>query len=137
MLRRIPVKVEVSFVNLIDVTLVLLIIFMITAPTMHHMMEVDLPSAKTSAARISEGIVVTINSDGILFIDREKISMDEFSQRFEEVLKKRSGEPVYVNADRKAVYGTITDVIGTVKSLGIENVGLVIEESAQTKSNNN
>lgn len=131
MIPRIQVKADVSFVNLIDVMLVLLIIFMITAPTLHNFLDVDLPASKVSKANISEGIVVTIRKDGTVFIDRKKLKAGDFSSQFTEIWKKRSGEPVYVNADRGVPYGSVIDVIGIVKKTGGENVGLVVKEAAE------
>ena len=128
MIPRMPVKADVSFVNLIDVCLVLLIIFMITAPAMHQFLNVELPAGKASKANISEGIVVSITKDGTVFIDREKTKTQDFRNSFNEIWKKRSGEPVFINADREVPYGSVIDVLGFVKEAGGENVGLVVEE---------
>jgi biopolymer transport protein TolR len=132
MIRRMY-KPEVSFVNLIDVTMVLLIIFMITAPTMQEWIELDLPSAKAGKSNISEGIVISVKKDGAVYIDREKTLGDNFARRFEEVWKLRSGEPVYVRGDRDVPYGTVVQIIGHVKKLGGENVGLVVSEETAEK----
>ena len=131
MIPRIQVKADVSFVNLIDVMLVLLIIFMITAPAMHNFLDVDLPSSKVSKANISEGIIVTIKKEGSIYIDRKQIKNEDFSVQFSELWEKRSGEPVYVNADSSASFGSVIDVIGIVKKAGAENVGLVVEQTAE------
>jgi biopolymer transport protein TolR len=135
MIPRMQIKADVSFVNLIDVMMVLLIIFMITAPAMHNFLNVELPSAKVSRAHITEGIVVTIKKDGTVFIDREKTKAEEFETAFAGVWKKRSGEPVYINADRGVQYGSVVDIIGLVKRTGGDNVGLVVEESAKKAQN--
>ena len=132
MIPRIPVKAEISFVNLIDVTLVLLIIFMITAPAMHNMIDVELPKGKASKANITEGIVITIKENGTIHIDRDKLELKDFSNRFQSVWKKRSGEPVYINADLNVSYGAVVDILSIVKEIGGENVGLVVKESAKT-----
>ncbi len=132
MIRRMY-KPEVNFVNLIDVTMVLLIIFMITAPTMQEWIDLDLPSAKAGKSNISEGIVISVKKDGVVYIDREKTGGDNFSRRFEEVWKSRSGEPVYVRGDRDVPYGTVVQIIGQVKKLGGENVGLVVSEETAEK----
>jgi len=132
MIPRIQVKAEISFVNLIDVMLVLLIIFMITAPTMHHMIDVELPKGKASRANITEGIVITIKENGTIHIDRDKLESKDFLNRFQSVWKKRSGEPVYINADHNVSYGAVVDILSIVKEIGGENVGLVVKESAKT-----
>ncbi len=125
-------KPEVSFINLIDVTLVLLIIFMITAPALHDMINVELPSAKVSIANISEGIIITVDKDGTVYIGKEKIKQENFENSFNALWKKRSGEPVYIRGDKNVSYGKIMNIIGIVKSIGGENVGLVVEERKTT-----
>lgn len=132
MIRR-TVKPEVNFVNLIDVTMVLLIIFMITAPTMQEWIDLDLPSAKASRTNISEGIVISVKKDGVVYIDRTKVAAGDFADRFDEIWKKRSGEPVYVRGDREVPYGAVVEIIGYVKKLGGENVGLVVSEEIAEK----
>lgn len=133
MITRRTVKAEVNFVNLIDVTLVLLIIFMITAPTMQEWIDLDLPSAKAAKSNISEGIIISIRQDGSIFIDREKVGAADFPRKFDQVWKSRSGEPVYVRGDRNVSYGSVVEVIGYVKKVGGENVGLVVEENSSRK----
>ena len=132
MVRRM-VKPDVNFINLIDVTLVLLIIFMITAPTMQEWIDLDLPSAKASRTNISEGIVISVKKDGVVYIDRTRVKMGDFAKRFDDVWKKRSGEPVYVRGDREVPYGAVVEIIGYVKKLGGENVGLVVSEETAGK----
>ncbi len=133
MINRRIIKAEVNFVNLIDVTMVLLIIFMITAPTMQEWIELDLPAAKASRSNISEGIIISVRKDGNVFIDREKMTAAEFQQKFDEVWKSRSGEPVYVRGDENVPYGKVVEIIGYVKKAGGENVGLVVEEDVSRR----
>ncbi len=132
-MKRRMVKADVNFVNLIDVTMVLLIIFMITAPTMQEWIDLDLPSAKAGKTNISEGIVISVKKDGVIYIDREKITQNDFTRRFDEIWKTRSGEPVYVRGDRDVPYGAVVQIIGNVKKLGGENVGLVVSEETAEK----
>jgi len=131
MIPKMQVKADVTFVNLIDVALVLLIIFMITAPAMHNFLDVELPSAKASKANISEGIVVTIRKDGMVYIDREKVRAGDFSNKFAEIWKRRSNEPVFINADGEVTYSSVIDIIGLAKQAGCENIGLVVKEAPE------
>ncbi len=133
MINRRMVKAEVNFINLIDVTLVLLIIFMITAPTMQEWIELDLPSAKAAQSNISEGIIISVRKDGEVFIDRDTMTAADFPGKFDEVWKTRSGEPVYVRGDETVPYGKVVEIIGYVKKVGGENVGLVVEEDVSRK----
>ena len=131
MIRRMPVNADVSFVNLIDVTLVLLIIFMITAPAMNQMLDVGLPKAKASSANITEGIVITIKKDGAVYIDNKKVGDSEFNDTFRGVWEDHAGEPVYINSDESVPYGDVVGVISRAKSIGVENIGLVVQEVAE------
>ncbi|MFC1528403.1 ExbD/TolR family protein [Candidatus Latescibacterota bacterium] len=132
MITRRMTEPEISFVNLIDVTLVLLIIFMITAPVMHDLIDVDLPTGKASKARISEGIMITVTKDGLVYVDREKMKLEDFEEKFKNTWEKRSGEPVYIRGDESVPYGTVMNVLGAVKTIGGENVGLVVEDKPST-----
>ncbi|MFC1541263.1 biopolymer transporter ExbD [Candidatus Latescibacterota bacterium] len=128
MMKRRTVSPDISIINLIDVMLVLLVIFMMTAPTIQQWIDVDLPSAEVSKVKITEGIVVSITDKGDIYVDREKIELKNFSDRFADIMKNRSGEPVFIRADSTVSYGNVIDVLGVAKKLGGENVGLVIEE---------
>ena len=132
MLTRRILKPELSFVNLIDVTMVLLIIFMLAAPTIQQWVDVDLPSAKVTKAKITEGIIITIQKEGSVYIDREEVDFKNFNARFAEIWKNRSGEPVFIRADGEALYQRVIDIIGIAKKLGGENVGLVVEDEKKS-----
>ena len=129
MMKRRTVNPDISIINLIDVMLVLLVIFMMTAPTIQQWIDVDLPSAQVSKVKITEGIVVSITEKGDVYVDREKIELKNFGDRFADIMKNRTGEPVFIRADSKVPYGNVIDVIGVAKELGGENVGLVIEDA--------
>jgi biopolymer transport protein TolR len=133
MITRRSVKPEVNFINLIDVMLVLLVIFMITAPAMQNWIDLDLPSAKSTRINISEGIVISIKKDGNVFIDRDKIAASDFTRKFPDIFKTHMGEPVYIRGDKDVPYGKVIEIIGFVKKIGGENVGLVVEEEATKK----
>ena len=128
MINRRYLKPEITFINLIDVMLVLLIIFMMAAPTIQQWVDVDLPSAKVTKTKITEGIIISITKDELIYIDREKIDFKDFDSKFSDIWKNRSGEPVFIRADGEVHYQNVIDVIGIAKKFGGENVGLVVEE---------
>ena len=132
MIFRRSIKPDISIINLIDVMLVLLIIFMMAAPTIQQWVDVDLPSAKVTKARITEGIVITIQKEGSVYIDREKVDFKNFNARFAEIWKNRSGEPVFIRADGEVLYQRVINIIGIAKKLGGENVGLVVEDEKKS-----
>ena len=84
-----------------------------------------------SKANITEGIVITIRKDGTVFIDREKVKTEEFPDKFAEIWKKRSSEPVYVKADGEVTYNSVIDVIGIATQMGCDNIGLVVKEAPE------
>lgn len=128
MITRRSQRTELTFINLIDVMLVLLIIFMMAAPTIQNWVDVNLPAVQQSQAKITEGIVITLTKDGAVYIDRDKITLGDFEQHFTELWGTREGEPVFVRADAEVPYGDVVAVIGTVRKLGGENVGLVVTD---------
>lgn len=132
MITRRSLKPDISIINLIDVMLVLLIIFMMTAPAIQQWIDVDLPSAQVSRAKITEGIIISITEKGAVYVDREKIDFKDFDKRFADIWKKRSGVPVFIRADGEVPYRYVIDVLGTAKKLGGENVGLVIEDEKKS-----
>lgn len=128
MMKRRTIRPDISIINLIDVMLVLLVIFMMTAPSIQQWIDVDLPSAEVSKVKITEGIVVSITEKGEVYVDREKIEFKNFGDRFADIWKNRSGEPIFIRADGKVPYSYVINVLGVAKKLGGENVGLVIED---------
>ena len=115
MITRRLVKPDISIINLIDVMLVLLVIFMMAAPTIQQWVDVDLPSAKVSKVKITEGIIISITKEGTIYIDREKLDFKDFNSRFAEIWKERSGEPVFIRADGEVAYQNVIDIIDTAK----------------------
>ena len=128
MINRRYLNPEINFINLIDVMLVLLIIFMMAAPTIQQWVDVDLPSARVTKTKITEGIIISITKDELIYIDREKINFKDFDSKFGDIWKTRSGEPVFIRADGEVPYKNVIDVIVIAKKFGGENVGLVVEE---------
>ena len=133
MLSRRSIEPVVTFVNLIDVTMVLLIIFMITAPALTGLVQVDLPRGKASQANISEGIVLTVLADGVVSYGNEKIAPGDFEARFTDIWKRNQGEPVYIRGDQNSKYGAVMNVIATVKDIGSDTVGLVVEDKPKPR----
>lgn len=118
---------EINVTNLVDVVLVLLIIFMITAPMMQAGVDIKLPKSGEAPRDVSTGIVVSINKSQEIYIDRYKIPMNQFEARLKTIREVKKFRPVYIRADEKVPYGVVMDVMAKIKKLGIDNVGLVTE----------
>jgi biopolymer transport protein ExbD len=127
---------DINITNLVDVVLVLLIVFMISAPLLQSGIEVNLP--KTKAATVNEeteGIVVTIDAKGGIYINDVWARMDNFEQALEREMSAKNTSSIYLRGDSAVVYGTAIAVIGQLKDMGIDNIGLITspEESKKGK----
>lgn len=129
---------DINIANLVDVCLVLLIIFMISAPLLQSGIEVDLP--KTRAKAITEetsGVVVSIDKKGGIFVNDVFTRLENFGQALDKELKSKGTTSVYLRGDSTIPYGTAIGIIGRMKEMGIESIGLVTghddQKSAATK----
>ncbi|HWM30103.1 MAG TPA: biopolymer transporter ExbD [Methyloceanibacter sp.] len=123
---------EINITPMVDVMLVLLIIFMITAPLLVAGVPVELPN--TSAARISQPqkpIIVSLAADGSLFIREEQVSREGLIQKLQALRATEGDTVVYVRADKKSSYGEVMDILGRVGESGYARVSLL----SQPKSN--
>ena len=118
---------DINVTNLVDVTVVLLIIFMITAPLMQSSLEVDVPKTQAERTEIFEGLMVIINAEGELFLGNKPITMEDFRARLDKLIEEDPYRPVYLKADRKVKYGRVVEVIGGIKEAGVTNLGLIVK----------
>lgn len=124
--RRYRHMADINVTNLVDVVLVLLIIFMITAPMLQSGIDVNLP--KTRAAtydQLGEGVVLTIDKKGGIFINDVWVRLPDFEKKLDEVLKSKNTSSVYIRADSGVIYAEVVNVIGRLRNMGIEYLGLV------------
>ena len=121
------VRAEINVTSLVDVAFTLLVIFMITAPILQGGVEIEVPRAPAAPLRASEGIVITIDRDGGLYLDDTPVTMEEFDAAVVQVIRRRDPEAVYVKGDAGVPYGVVLRVIGKLKEAEIETVSLVAE----------
>jgi biopolymer transport protein ExbD len=132
--RKIPdVMSEINVTNLVDVTLVLLIIIMITAPLMQTGLDIKLPKATAAQKDIFEGIIINMSKDGTIYIGNDKVNREEFPSRFRTLLEETQKGPVYLKADEEVPYGEVVALIGTMKDLGTGELGLVTEPGVERR----
>jgi len=129
---------EINVTPFVDVMLVLLIIFMVTAPMMVEGVNVDLP--ETTAAPLksdTENLIVSIDKDGRLFINNFEAEPDLFVDKMRKIVEARPDQNVYLRADKTVPYGVVVRVMGDLKAAGIEKLGMVteppVEENAAQK----
>lgn len=116
---------EINVTNLVDVILVLLIIFMITAPLLQSGIDVQLPRTTSAAEDPSEGIIVTITEEGGVFINDVYRTPEKWESELERLRRQSPGQKAYLRADEKVAYGLVIEVLGAMKRIGFEEVGLV------------
>jgi biopolymer transport protein ExbD len=124
--RALAVNAEISITNLVDVAFVLLIIFMITAPILQGGIEVQLPQAEARPIDTPDAVVVSVAEDGGLFIEKTRVTDDEF----EDVLRAHIGDAqdaiVTVKGDRAVDYGRMTTVLGYLNRMQV-SIALAVE----------
>jgi biopolymer transport protein ExbD len=118
---------EINVTSLVDVTMVLLIVFMITAPLLRSGIKVDLPQTKAKEIDPNEAIVLTVNREGGLFWGKERITVPILRERL--VKRKESDrlQPILLQGDKEALYGGIIEVMDLLKELQIEQLGLILK----------
>jgi len=119
---------EINMTPLVDVMLVLLIVFMITAPLMQGGVDVELPRAEAKPLDPREGMVVSVNRDGRIFVDQTPVSYNDFRVTFKSLVATRKPQGVYLQADTRVPYGQVVRVLAIIRGAGIQNVGLVAAE---------
>ncbi|MFN8650459.1 MAG: biopolymer transporter ExbD [Gemmatimonadales bacterium] len=124
---ELPLSADINVTSLVDVAFVLLIIFMITAPIMQGGVEVELPKAEARPIAAKEGMVVSVNQGGAIFIDDTRVSLGDFRMTFGAMVRSRKPKSVYLRADRRVPYGNVVEVLAVIRTSGITNVGLVAE----------
>ena len=119
---------EINVTPFVDVMLVLLIIFMVTAPMMIQGVDVSLPEA-TSAPMASEKeqLIVTIDKKNQVYINDFRVGAENLKEKLLQILKNRTDQEVYLRADKTVPYGMVVYVMSEVKGAGIEKLGMITE----------
>ncbi len=125
--ERTPLNAEINVVSLIDVMMLLMIIFMITAPMMQGGVDVSLPRAEARPLNSRSALVISVTRDGRIFADDVQLSLGEFRGTFRQLAAKAGREGVYLRADRRADYGRVVEVLAIMRGAGVGNIGLVTE----------
>ena len=128
--ERLPLNAEINVVSLIDVMLLLLVIFMITAPMMQGGVDVALPKAEARPLDPKSGLVVSVDRSGVIYVDETRMTLPEFRSAFRALAGKRAGEGVYLRGDAGVPYGIVTQVLATMRAAGVSDIGLVTDPDA-------
>ncbi|KPK72204.1 hypothetical protein AMJ87_05360 [candidate division WOR_3 bacterium SM23_60] len=119
---------EINITSLADVSITLLVIFMITAPMMTPGIDVSLPRTDASLPHDEEGITVSVKNTDEIYIDSDRVTVQELETKLKRILRdKPPGVIVYLRADEKVDYGFVIDIVGRIKKAGVTELGLVAE----------
>ncbi len=128
---------EINVTPFVDVMLVLLIIFMVTAPMMVQGVNVSLPEATTQALPSDQDhLVISIDSDQFIYINELKVDMDFLKEKLSKILENRKDKQVYLRADKEVAYGQVVRVMAEVKNAGVEKLGMLtvpLEEAVKAQ----
>jgi biopolymer transport protein TolR len=128
--RRKPVMAEINVTPMVDVMLVLLIIFMVSAPLLTVGVPIDLPQTQAkSLDQDKEPLALSVNEKGQVFLQNTEITVEELIPKLKAITEARGGfdERIYVRGDRKVDYGTVMRVMGRLSAAGFRRVALVTE----------
>ena len=116
---------EINVVPLVDVVLVLLIIFMVTAPLLYRGIDVDLPKSATNTIQPEERIVLTVSRRQAIFLNHEEMSLNRLERSLADRAKTNPEIAVYLRADEQVPYGMIVQIMDIIKRVGIDRLGMV------------
>ncbi len=119
---------DINVTPLVDVMLVLLIIFMVTAPMMTQGLDVDLPETTTKSLRQEENpIVVTIDRDGKISLDKHEVTRKILYQELSGLDQGRKENPIYLKADKAVAYGVVVKIMADIKKAGFDKLGMITQ----------
>ena len=123
-----PAMSEINVTPFVDVMLVLLIIFMLTAPLIQQGSEGDLPKTRSEGlASDEERLVVTVKKDGQIFVQRAQVELAELETKLTAILETRANKEVFLRADDKVAYGIVAKTLASLRRSGAERIGMVTE----------
>ncbi len=118
---------DINVTPFVDVVLVLLIIFMVTAPVLQSGIEVQVPRTRTVKQITEERLVITINREQQVFLNNDPVNINEIGAKIHEKIRDPEGQAIYVRADENVPFGAFATVMDAVKSSGITNVSIVTQ----------
>jgi len=126
---------DVNVTPFVDVMLVLLIIFMVTAPMMTQGLEVELPQTRAVSVlpKDNESVVLTVKADGSVFLDKYQVDLGDLEGQIRQLVTNQKKQ-LFLRADQAVPYGTVVKVMGVVKIAGVDKLGVVAEEEKTAKT---
>jgi biopolymer transport protein TolR len=130
--RRIGTSMaEINIIPLVDVVLVLLLIFMLTAPMMYRGIDVNLPRAAAKPTAVEERLVLTLTKDRALYLNDKRIAPGALDAQLKAAFASRTDKTLYLKADSGLAYGAVIETMDQVRRAGIERLGMVTEPARE------
>ena len=131
------VVADINVAPMVDVMLVLLIIFMVITPMLQKGVSVDMAQAtnprEMREADQDDAVVVAVTRDGKIYLGSDQLTVDRLSERIRDLLAAKVDKTVYVKSDRRAKYGGVVDVVDTVRSAGVDTLGLLTDKATKKR----
>lgn len=125
---------EINVTPLVDVMLVLLIIFMVTAPMLSMGIDVNLPRVKSKSVDVTEEkLILTVNETREIYLNKVKIPLAELDSKLEAVFSSRVDREVFLRADKNVPYGFVVEVMSEVRKAGVDKLGMITEPPEDKK----
>jgi biopolymer transport protein TolR len=118
---------EINIIPLVDVTLVLLLIFMLTAPLMYRGIDVNLPKTSGKPTAVEERMVLTLTKEQTVYLNDKPVALGTLEQQLQNIFKNRQDKTLYLRADQALQYGFVVETMDRVRRSGIEKLGMVTE----------
>jgi biopolymer transport protein TolR len=122
---------EINIVPLVDVVLVLLLIFMLTAPMMYRGIDVNLPRAAAKPTAVEERMVLTLTKDQALYLNDRRVTPTGLEDALRDAFRSRTDKVLYLKADAGLSYGAVIETMDRVRRAGIERLGMVTEPARE------
>lgn len=117
---------EINVTPLVDVMLVLLIIFMVTAPMMQQGLDVELPETKSSGVEVNDKpFIVRVRADKKILLGKTPVTVNNLGEKLQGIFKTRKDKRLFLQADKSVSYGFVAEIMGEIRAAGIYNIGLV------------
>jgi biopolymer transport protein TolR len=122
---------EINIIPLVDVVLVLLLIFMLTAPMMYRGIDVNLPRASAKPTAVEERLVLTLTKDQALYLNDKRLTPATLESQLRDAFRNRTDKTLYLKADAGLNYGAVVETMDRVRRAGIERLGMVTEPTRE------